>query len=45
MANLPVEVVKILEILKSMGAKAYLIGARALIMHGVLARGEDIKTL
>ncbi len=36
--NLPDELLRILEILESMGARAYLIGARALIMHGVLTR-------
>lgn len=53
--ELPEELIEVLQVLESLNAKAYLIGARALIMHGALARTtkdidlmitvEDLKTL
>ncbi|WP_457753564.1 DUF6036 family nucleotidyltransferase [Thermococcus sp.] len=53
--ELPKELIEVLQVLESLNSKAYLIGARALIMHGALARTtkdidlmitvEDLKTL
>ncbi|MFA4700352.1 nucleotidyltransferase [Pyrococcus kukulkanii] len=55
MEELPQPLIKLLEVLERFGAKAYLIGARALIMYGVLSRTtkdvdimitiEDIRVL